>query len=150
LAGVGLPGLCGFIGEACVTLSVWKSSPLLAVLTAFTVIITAGYILWAFQRVYLGAEYKGPHEEELVPSTWRERGIGSILVVMALVFGILPYQTVFRYMTPSVDKVVDDMVNWQKANDGAARTATASDATQDNNVVREASVEPAETSLSAN
>jgi NADH-quinone oxidoreductase subunit M len=150
LAGVGLPGLCGFIGEACVTLSVWKFSPLLAVLTAFTVIITAGYILWAFQRVYLGAEYKGPHEEELVPSTWRERAIGSILVAMALLFGILPYQTVFRYMTPSVDKVVNDMVDWQKAKEGATKTATAGDAAQGNSVVHEPKLKPAETSLSAN
>jgi NADH-quinone oxidoreductase subunit M len=102
----------------------------LAVLTAFTVILTAGYILWAFQRVYLGAEYKGPHEEALTPSTWRERAIGVPLVVAALLFGILPYQTVFRYMTPSVDKVVTDLVDWQKRNDGNATppaTATAND-----------------------
>ncbi|MEX2187529.1 MAG: NADH-quinone oxidoreductase subunit M [Pirellulales bacterium] len=134
LAGVGLPGLCGFIGEACVTLSVWKFSPLLAVLTAFTVILTAGYILWAFQRVYLGAEYKGPHEEALAPSTWRERAIGVPLVVVALLFGILPYQTVFRYMTPSVDKVVTDLVDWQKRKDGDTTaplpTATAVDSVE--------------------
>lgn len=131
LAGVGLPGLCGFIGEACVTLSVWKFSPTLAVLTAFTVILTAGYILWAFQRVYLGAEYKGPHEEDLTPSTWRERAIGSTLVAAAVLFGVVPYQTVFKYMTPSVDKVVDDLIVWQKNEDGAPPTsATASQATE--------------------
>ncbi|RIK76412.1 MAG: NADH-quinone oxidoreductase subunit M [Planctomycetota bacterium] len=123
LAGVGLPGLCGFIGEACVTLSVWKFSPVLAVVTAFTVILTAGYILWAFQRVYLGAEYKGPHEEALVPSTWRERAIGATLVAAAILFGVLPYQTVFRYMTPSVDKVVADLVAWQRRDDAVAPAA---------------------------
>jgi NADH-quinone oxidoreductase subunit M len=144
LAGVGLPGLCGFIGEACVTLSVWKFSPLLAVLTAFTVILTAGYNLWAFQRVYLGAEYKGPHEEALTPSTWRERAIGSALVVMALVFGILPYQTVFRYMTPSVDKVVTDLVEWQKREDAATATAPAT------KIADEAPPRPAPTTLSTN
>jgi NADH-quinone oxidoreductase subunit M len=135
LAGVGLPGLCGFIGEACVTLSIWKFSPTLAVLTAFTVILTAGYILWAFQRVYLGAEYKGPHEEDLLPSTWRERAIGSTLVAAAILFGVLPYQTVFKYMTPSVDKVVTDLVDWQKRNDAAATnvppTATAENVDSD-------------------
>ena len=33
-AGLGLPGLCGFIGEVFVTLSVWKYSMLLAVISA--------------------------------------------------------------------------------------------------------------------
>ena len=63
LAGLGLPGLCGFIGEVLVTLSSWNYSRPLAVISAFTVILTAAYILWAIQRVYLGAEYRGPHED---------------------------------------------------------------------------------------
>jgi NADH-quinone oxidoreductase subunit M len=154
LAGVGLPGLCGFIGEACVTLSIWKFSPTLAVLTAFTVILTAGYILWAFQRVYLGAEYKGPHEEDLVPSTWRERAIGSTLVATAILFGVLPYQTVFKYMTPSVDKVVNDMVDWQKRNDAAATsvppTATAEIEIPENSIPQNATASPDTRALSAN
>ena len=67
-AGLGLPGLCGFIGEAFVVLSVWQFSQWLAVLSALVVIFTASYILWALQRIYLGAEYKGPHPEALTPS----------------------------------------------------------------------------------
>ena len=60
---LGLPGLCGFIGEVFVVLSVWNYSQVLAVISASVVILTAGYILWAMQRVYLGPEYKGPHGE---------------------------------------------------------------------------------------
>ena len=52
-----MPGLCGFIGEVFVVLSVWNYSHVLAVISASVVILTAGYILWAIQRVYLGAEY---------------------------------------------------------------------------------------------
>ncbi len=62
-AGLGLPGMCGFIGEIFVVLSSWNFSPLVAIIAASGVILTAGYILWAIQRVYLGAEYKGPHRE---------------------------------------------------------------------------------------
>ena len=50
-AGLGLPGLCGFIGEVLVTLASWNYSRGLAVISAFTVILTAAYILWAIQRV---------------------------------------------------------------------------------------------------
>ncbi len=44
----------------------------MAVIAASVVILTAGYILWTIQRVYLGAEYKGPHGEALTPVTRRE------------------------------------------------------------------------------
>ncbi len=53
-AGLGLPGLCGFIGEVLVTLSAWNYSKALAIISAGTVILTAAYILWTLQRVYLG------------------------------------------------------------------------------------------------
>jgi len=75
LRGLGLPGLCGFIGEVFVTLSVWNFNQGLAVISAAVVILTAGYILWAIQRVYLGPEYKGPHGDHLTPITKRELAI---------------------------------------------------------------------------
>ena len=74
-AALGLPGLCGFIGEFFVVLSVWNYSMVLAVVAASVVILTAGYILWTIQRVYLGPEYKGPHAEALTPATPREMAI---------------------------------------------------------------------------
>ena len=72
-AGLGLPGLCGFIGEVFVVLSTWNFNPLLAIIAASGVILTAGYILWAMQRVYLGPEYKGPHAEDITPMNGREK-----------------------------------------------------------------------------
>ncbi len=41
-AALGLPGLCGFIGEVLVVLSVWNFSIVLAVISAAVVILTAG------------------------------------------------------------------------------------------------------------
>ncbi len=76
-AGMGLPGLCGFWGEAFSVLASWNYNPLYAILAASGVILTAGYILWAVQRVYLGAEYRGPHPEGITPITDREVFIGG-------------------------------------------------------------------------
>ena len=59
-AGLGLPGLCGFIGEVLVVLSVWKYDYVLAIIAASVVILTAGYILWAVQRVYPRRRVQGP------------------------------------------------------------------------------------------
>jgi NADH-quinone oxidoreductase subunit M len=113
-AGLGLPGLCGFPGEVFVVLSVWKFNYLLAVLAAAVVILTAGYILWTVQRVYLGPEYKGPHEDHLTPSTFRENLIATSLAVFAILFGVFPYQTVLRYMDATIDQQVSDLAVWTR------------------------------------
>ena len=129
-AGLGLPGLCGFIGEVFVVLSVWKFSYLLAVLTAAVVILTAAYILWAVQRVYLGAEYKGPHEDHLTPSNFRENMIGTVLLVFAILFGIFPYQipalgipSVLKYMDATIHQQVADLEVWTRENHPPAKAA---------------------------
>ena len=112
-AGLGLPGLCGFIGEVLVTLSTWNYSRTLAVVSAFTVILTAAYILWAIQRVYLGAEYKGPHGDHLTPMTGRELAIAAPLVFFAILFGVAP-QLIFNYVTPSVNRQVETLSEWTR------------------------------------
>ena len=117
-AGLGLPGLCGFIGEFFVVLSVWKYSQILAVISAAVVILTAAYILWAIQRVYLGAEYKGPHGEALVPMNLREFAIAAPLVVFAILLGLYP-QALFNYMQPSVDQQVQLLADWTERHDVA-------------------------------
>ena len=89
-AGLGLPGLCGFIGEVFVVLSAWNFSKPLAVISAAGVILTAGYILWTIQRVYLGPEYKGPNAEGICPMNGREIAIGGTLLVFAIVLGVYP------------------------------------------------------------
>jgi NADH-quinone oxidoreductase subunit M len=110
---LGLPGLCGFIGEFFVVLGTWSYSAAMAVIAASVVILTAGYILWTIQRVYLGAEYKGPHADALSPITRRETLIAAPLLVFAIIFGVYP-PALFDYMTPSVNKVVKDLTAWEK------------------------------------
>lgn len=114
-AGLGLPGLCGFWGEVFVVFSSWEFSQTLAVISAAVVILTAGYILWTIQRVYLGPEYKGPHPEALTRMTGRELSIAVPLVAFAIWFGVYP-AAVLNYMAPSVNKTVDDLAEWTKDN----------------------------------
>ena len=113
-AALGLPGLCGFIGEVFVVLSVWKYNIALAVISAAVVVLTAAYILWTIQRVYLGPEYRGPHGDHITPSNARENAIGITLLVLAVVFGVFPYQTVLKYMRPTVEQQVTDLAIWTR------------------------------------
>ena len=131
-AGLGLPGLCGFIGEVFVVLSVWKYSYALAIISAAVVILTAAYILWAIQRVYLGPEYKGPHGEALTPITMRELAIAVPLLGLAILFGVYP-TALLNYMQPSIDMQIDRLAAWTEEHDNRA-TASQPPATVDGQV----------------
>jgi NADH-quinone oxidoreductase subunit M len=111
-AALGLPGLCGFIGELFVVLSVWNFNKVLAVIAASVVILTASYILWAIQRVYLGPEYRGPHAESLRPSTARENWIAGSLFVFAILLGVFPQTFVLRYTNRTIDRQVQSLARW--------------------------------------
>src|SRR5207249_3231746 len=66
----------------------------LAVISCFGVILTAGYMLWTIQRVYLGPEkpeYKGFPEVDS-----REVTVLVPLTAMAILLGVLP--TVFFFV----------------------------------------------------
>jgi NADH-quinone oxidoreductase subunit M len=112
-AALGLPGLCGFIGEVLVVLSVWKYSMALAAVAASVMILTAGYILWTIQRVYLGPEYKGPHGENLHRMSPREIGIAVPLVALAIILGIYP-RAILDYTEPSANRTVTSLATWME------------------------------------
>ena len=84
---MGLPGLCGFVAEVFVVLAAFNYSTVLAVLAAAAVILTAGYILWTIQRVFLGRSetWKGLPDMNL-----REITIAVPLVVLTIAMGIFP------------------------------------------------------------
>jgi len=102
-ASLGLPGLCGFIGEVWVVLGTFEAGGkagmewafMLAVVAASGVILTAGYILWLFRRVYLGrdkVEYA-----DFPDVTGREMFILAPLAFLCIALGVLPMQTVFDF-----------------------------------------------------
>ncbi len=106
-ASLGLPGLCGFIGEFWVLIATFSANYAwakpFAVIAATGVILTAGYILWMIQRVYLGKqrdEYKG-----LPDSSSRETAVLAAMAVIAIVLGILPEQSLFRFMNGTLVQI---------------------------------------------
>jgi NADH-quinone oxidoreductase subunit M len=110
---MGLPGLCGFVAEVFVVLSAFNYDAVLAVLAAAAVILTAGYILWTIQRVFLGRSeaWKG-----LPDMDFREIVIAVPLVVMTIAMGIFPQWLVFSWMGPSVEQLVQGVVTARELN----------------------------------
>lgn len=107
-AAMGLPGLCGFWGEVFPLFGAWNFDPFVAIVAGLGVILTAAYILWTIQRVYLGPEYLGPGGEGLVPLTGTEAGIGYTLLALAIALGVMP-DLLFSLMRSSVSELVARM-----------------------------------------
>ncbi|GIK15403.1 MAG: oxidoreductase [Planctomycetota bacterium] len=110
-ASLGLPGLCGFIGEAWVLIGTfragarWDWAYPMAVLAAAGVILTAGYILWTIKRVYLGHPHEDP-DHDMPEATAREMGILAPFAVLCIVMGVFPSQTVFNYCNGTLNHIL--------------------------------------------
>jgi NADH-quinone oxidoreductase subunit M len=110
-ASLGLPGLCGFIGEVWVVLGTFAAKDKfpwavpMAILAAAAVVLTAGYILWMIRRVYLGREreeYKGFSD-----ASTRETMILVPLAVLCILLGVFPMQTVFNFTNGTLDLMLE-------------------------------------------
>ncbi len=88
-AGMGLPGMSAFISEVLVLIGAWQTHPLMTVFGAATAILTAGYLLWTYQRIYLG-----PFNEKYAgyaDLTFREAFTLVPLAIIVLILGVYPH-----------------------------------------------------------
>jgi NADH-quinone oxidoreductase subunit M len=88
-AAMALPGMSAFISEVLVLIGAWQRYPVLTVLGAGTAILTAGYMLWTYQRVYLGPpqdKYAG-----FPDLTLREAFTLVPLAIIVLILGVYPH-----------------------------------------------------------
>jgi NADH-quinone oxidoreductase subunit M len=87
-AAMGLPGLSAFISEVLVLLGAWQTYPALTVVAASAVVLTAGYMLWTLQRIYLGK----PNEKYLnLPEiNFRELFTLAPLGAIVIFLGVYP------------------------------------------------------------
>ena len=99
-AALGLPGLSGFVSEALSLLGAFQTFRTLTIIGGVTIVLTAAYMLWVLQRVFLGA----------LPEKWktltdmnaRETFMLASLAVIVILFGIYP-TPILDLMTSSVN-----------------------------------------------
>ncbi len=103
LSSVGLPGLNGFPGEFLALIGAFKGARWWGVVAAAGVILSALYLLWAYQRVFHGE----PSEENRSFGELRlkEAAVMAPLAVLIVFCGLYPKPMLDR-IQPSVDALV--------------------------------------------
>jgi NADH-quinone oxidoreductase subunit M len=115
LSSMGLPGLNGFVGEFTILLGAWGAgsasgsygSVWYAALSALGVILAAVYMLYMFQKMFLGPV---THEENRGLKDINAREIAILAVVLIFIFWIGLYpQPFFNLMAPAVEKLTNGL-----------------------------------------
>jgi NADH-quinone oxidoreductase subunit M len=108
LSSMGLPGLNGFVGEFTILLGAFGSeaigSPWFAGLSAAGVILAAVYMLYMFQKLFLGPVTK-EENSQLKDINWREILVLVPLLVFIFWIGLYP-KPFFDLMAPAVNNLV--------------------------------------------
>jgi NADH-quinone oxidoreductase subunit M len=107
-ASLGLPGLCGFVSEAFVFLGAFGTDSLvdrwIVYASVAGIVLTAAYLLWTFQRVYMGkldekyASFPDVNGREVVSL--------APLAALAVLVGVLP-SVVLQYLDVSLKPLVE-------------------------------------------
>jgi NADH-quinone oxidoreductase subunit M len=88
-AAMGLPGLSAFISEVLVLLGAWQYNKPLTIVAASAVVLTAGYMLWMLQRVWLGpVNEKYASMPDVTP---REILTLVPLAIIVIILGVYPH-----------------------------------------------------------
>jgi NADH-quinone oxidoreductase subunit M len=87
LSSLGLPILNGFVGEYLILLGTYAANWKWAAWAATGVILSACYLLWAYQRVFFG-EVTHEKNRALPDASGRERGILFAMAVVTLWMGV--------------------------------------------------------------
>jgi NADH-quinone oxidoreductase subunit M len=110
LSSMGLPGLNGFVGEFVILLGAFGSEVLgffFAMFATLGVILAAVYMLYMFQKVYMG-ELDKEENKNLEPLHWQEIAVLVPLVILIFWIGLQPF-TFFSVMDASANSLVQSL-----------------------------------------
>jgi NADH-quinone oxidoreductase subunit M len=104
LSSLGLPMLNGFVGEFLIILGSFHARAVYGSLAAVGVILAAVYLLWMYQRVFLG-EVTDEKNREIQDCNTRERWMLTVVVAVIIFMGVYP-QPFLRQMDATVAQVL--------------------------------------------
>ncbi len=99
-AAIGLPTLSGFVSEAFVFLGAFAANKFWTALSTLGIILGAGYMLWTFQRVFMGT-LPEKWENVMADANGREIFMLVPLTIIIIILGCYPGPMI-NWMTTSV------------------------------------------------
>ena len=106
LAGLGLPGTSGFLGEFLVLTGSFQKNYLVAMLATFGVVLGAAYMLWLTKRVIFGVT-KNDQIKNLKDVNKSEIIMLGILALLVIFFGFYPVP-LMETLNVSVDNLINN------------------------------------------
>ena len=106
LAGLGLPGTSGFLGEFLVLTGTFQRNYLVAMLATFGVILGAAYMLWLTKRVIFGTT-KNDQIKNLKDINKLETLMLTVLALLVILFGFYPFP-LMETLNVSVDNLINN------------------------------------------
>ena len=106
LAGLGLPGTSGFLGEFLVLTGTFQKNYLVAMLATFGVVLGAAYMLWLTKRVIFGVT-KNDQIKNLKDVNKSEMIMLGILALLVIFFGFYPVP-LMETLNVSVDNLINN------------------------------------------
>jgi NADH-quinone oxidoreductase subunit M len=98
-AALGLPGLAGFVSEAMTLLGSFQTYPTLTLISCLGVLMTAAFLLWTIQRVFLGP--LNPKYAKLADISGREIFCQVPFGILCVLFGVAPV-LILNILSPAV------------------------------------------------
>lgn len=86
---MGMPGFSGFIAELPIYMGAWKTYPLVAILSAISIVVTAAYILLVVRKVFFG-ETPEPIKAGLTDITLMDKSVVIMLSLIMILIGLFP------------------------------------------------------------
>jgi NADH-ubiquinone oxidoreductase chain 4 len=90
LGNCGVPLTLNFVGEFMSLYGVFERLPLLGVMASSSIILSAAYTIYMFNRISFGGSFSNFFVENIIDVTKREFFLLFILVFMTVIFGIYP------------------------------------------------------------
>ncbi len=112
LSSIGLPGLNGFVGEILILMGSFASSKVFGSLAALGMILGAVYMLWMYQRVFLG-KLENPDNAAIKDINIREKLILLPIVLVMLWIGVYsgPFLSRMEVSIQQVQERIDNARN---------------------------------------
>ena len=104
LVSMGMPGFSGFIAEIPIYMGAWKTAPVVAIVSALSILITAAYILLVVRKVFFG-ETPEPIKAGLTDISIMDKIVVVMLSLIMIIIGLFP-----SVITPVIESSVNHIL----------------------------------------